>query len=264
MSDGGLPMPLGQYGQLQRWTTSSEPWSGGHAKFGGGVVEHLVEGIESFRSDVEASNAKRSHRYQEELVAVGCVPWLTSWPVVEALAPFRTLVMIDKSCDAPAARHLNASGRGTWSALLGTDDYAPVDEDGNPRHYGGYEQPHDDYRPVRVIGWRRSSTPRPLLHTKMLVLGTAMFHEDSEFYGWGRMRPQRAWVGSANWTDMSAKHLEFGTWLDSEGDRPFAPLALEHLISLLLFSEPFGTGTTGPEPNLAPVEYDIDLDYYDD
>ena len=254
-------MPLGDYEHLREWTNRPRGWAVGNAQFGGGVVDHLVAGLVDFLAELAEKNSQHSARYARTPVAVGCVPWLTSKPVAEALMRFRSLILIDKaSSQYSAVAQLHGADRGLWSQILGTDYYAPVDSAGAPRLVGPYDELGDSYEPVRVIGWQRSERGRakPLLHAKLLVIGTTMYYDDPDDGSgpfWARVRPERVWAGSANWTEASSAHIEFGTWID---DHELCDEALGFLVGLLKFSEPFSAGTAGPEPNLAPIEWDDD------
>ena len=66
-------------------------------------------------------------------------------------------------------------------------------------------------------------------------------------------RPWRTWLSSANWTEGSRGHLEFGLWSD---DPKLNEHATDFLCALTRFSEPLGAVAPEPTPTLADVEYD--------
>ena len=78
-------LPLGDYGQF-KWLSGREfPWGPEgrwRAWFAGKVVEGLVQVMDEHAAGVQGG-------YQRGLVgpaAMGCVPWLTSGPVLDRLA----------------------------------------------------------------------------------------------------------------------------------------------------------------------------------
>jgi hypothetical protein len=95
-----------------------------------------------------------------------------------------------------------------------------------------------------------------ILHAKLLVLGRLKWLEDSDFVGEEhRFIPESLWWGSANWTQLSRKHLEVGFWSDDSG---LVNEAFEFVAALIAFSEPLGAETAGPEPEYQPVDFDDD------
>jgi hypothetical protein len=68
-------------------------------------------------------------------------------------------------------------------------------------------------------------------------------------------RPQRLWIGSANFTKSSRSSLEMGMWTT---DADMLAAARRWLLSLVAISEPLGTGSDSMQPELAPPEYDHD------
>lgn len=145
-------------------------------------------------------------------------------------------------------------------------DLAPVDADGHPRVLGPWApSPENEVlEAVRVAGWRQDDSGRlgPLLHAKMLVLAIGWEWEDDEEWT-GMLRKvelQSVWLGSANWTDSAAKHLEVGVW---STDRQLTREAWRFLADVLAFSEPLSAATRGPEPDLLPVQFDDEaiMDY---
>jgi hypothetical protein len=66
-------------------------------------------------------------------------------------------------------------------------------------------------------------------------------------------RPARLWAGSANWTVNARRSWEFGLWTDDPG---LLGHATESVLQLLASSEPPGSVTATPTPDLLPVDYD--------
>jgi len=78
--------------------------------------------------------------------------------------------------------------------------------------------------------------------------------------------PQSVWWGSANWTETAQKHLEVGFWTD---DTDLAREAAYFVGDVIAFSEPVGSTSPGPRPDLVRLEYDEAAmaeasHYYDD
>jgi hypothetical protein len=109
---------------------------------------------------------------------------------------------------------------------------------------------------VRVYGWREQQRNfKPLLHAKLLVLGEvrvdtpcpeAPYHEELDFV------PQQVWFGSANWTEGSTSHLEFGFVCQ---DPQLVRDTTSFVEDVIAGSEPVGTTHPGPEPNLVYVDF---------
>ncbi|NUW36985.1 hypothetical protein HTZ77_37115 [Nonomuraea sp. SMC257] len=100
-----------------------------------------------------------------------------------------------------------------------------------------------------MAGFRGTS---PTLHCKILVLGVLV--EDYEECTGEEFQPRSVWLGSANWTEASARgHLEFG--LVSK-DRQLVRSAYEFVTRVIAISEPLTSTSVRPNPELAPVEYE--------
>jgi hypothetical protein len=105
--------------------------------------------------------------------------------------------------------------------------------------------------PVRVVGWQRAlGEKRPMLHSKMLVLGVTTDYADDEMFAGDILtfHPKVTWMGSANWSANSRRHVEFGLW---SSDAALVQHNLDYLLSLLTFSEPRGVATVGPVRGVA-------------
>jgi hypothetical protein len=169
-------------------------------------------------------------------------------------------VVLDKGALLPEP--LIASESGFASIALGLGGRKPdgVTEDDAPLNWDFQQGFEYDIEPVRVYGWRNQEhagkrADKPLLHAKLLVLGEvqvetpcpeAPYHEELHFV------PQSVWFGSANWTEGSKYHHEFGFVCQD-------PLLLRETTSfvedVIAASEPVGSTCAGPEPNLVYVDF---------
>lgn len=248
-------LPLGLYDQFRFLTGRSFPWGPDarwRAWFAGGVVDGLAQVMDEHAERLRSG-------YQRGLVgtgAIGCVPWLTSGPILERLAALAgCCVVIHKGASREAARVLAERDNGMPNVSPGLRDLAPT-IDGHPVVLGPTsEMPMHALGPLRVAGWRKRGRSGPLMHAKILVLGELRWAEDdfgSEDLHFFR---QSVWWGSANWTAASANHLEVGFWSDD-------PALVGHMTSfvesVIAFSEPWDSLAEGPEPDLASVEFDDD------
>ncbi len=68
-----------------------------------------------------------------------------------------------------------------------------------------------------------------------------------------KFRPMALWWGSANWTEGSLNHLEFGF---VSYDAGLLDAATDFVADVIAFSEPLGSECAGPEPNM--LGYDVD------
>ncbi len=252
--------PLGDYEQLLRSTARS--WSAGTVVHGSRVLDDLLAGIEQHRSTNWTAEYWR--RLEPRAAAIGCVPWLTDHAVAEALASFdQCCIVVDKQQpEYDAVRRLATEGRPLSSAYLdGFDELALRDDSGNPPviHPNSGRLDPVELGPVRVAGWQRArdGSRRPMLHSKVLVLGVTTYYEDDEMFAGDvlKFHPKTTWMGSANWTYASRRHIEFGLW-SREPD--LVRHNYEYLLSLLTFSEQRGAATIGPEPELVSAVWDND------
>jgi hypothetical protein len=223
-------------------------------------LDDLLAGLTRHRST--DWSAEYGRRLEPRAAAIGCVPWLTDPAVAAALATLdQCCVVVDKQQpEYDAVRRLASQGNPLSSAYLdGFEDMALPDENGNPPVIYPNSGPLDpvELGPVRVAGWRRAGdgTPRPMLHSKMLVLGVTTYYEDDEMFAGDvlKFHPKSTWMGSANWTLAARRHIEFGVW---SSDPDLVRHNYEYLLSLLTFSEPRGAATIGPEPELVSAVWD--------
>jgi hypothetical protein len=230
--------------------------------YGSGVLDDLLAGLTHHSSTDWTTEYWR--RLEPRTAAIGCVPWLTDDTVAGALASFdQCCVVVDKQQpEYGALRRLAREGKPLSSAFLdGFGELALPDENGNPpviHPYSGRLEPVE-LGPVRVAGWRRArdGSARPMLHAKMVVLGVTTYYEDDEMFAGDVLKfdPKSTWMGSANWTHASRRHIEFGMW---SSDPDLVRHNYEYLLSLLTFSERRGATTIGPEPELVSAVWDDD------
>jgi hypothetical protein len=247
--------PLAEDERFGRWT-GPRSWHGGTVCFGS-VVDDLIDGV--------AAHASRPHetspRRWSMPAAIGCVPWMSHERMTAALARLGgcCIVLTKSANDLRAAQALHTTGRALPTAYLpGFDEVGQARPDGKRPIIGPHGLDGDSLHelgPVRRAGWRGDRTA-PLIHAKLLVLGDAWGYDNDEEGPWGpqfSFRPQRAWLGSANWTRGATGHLEFGLWVDE-------PQLVEHtfafLLDMLKFSEPFDTANDQPSPELVDAEWD--------
>lgn len=258
--------PLGGYAEFAEWSSGPCAWGPEgtwRASFAGGVVDDLIDGILSFPAELRDRLPAKAEAMP---VAIGCVPWFGSVRVAEALCGLggATLIVVDKGQRRVAARVrglLESADAGFRQNLLpGLDEMGPLDNLGKaPAIHPSGPMPGDRLiGPLRVAGWKEARQRRPLLHTKLLVLG-AWWHWDSGEGEMDTLTPMKVWFGSANWTDASSEHLEFGAWC---GDDALLSSSLRFCEDLVRFSEPFDAGTAGPEPELVAGEWD-DAAFYE-
>jgi hypothetical protein len=250
--------PLSGHPQFSRWRRL-RAWSAGTASFGS-VVADLVDGIKMFAAEHPPVPVRRGESWP---VALGCVMALTNPDVVEALARLGgCCVVVDKKL-----RHRKAVDRLCQEAcgipqvfLRDFDELAPPGPHGPTVICPSSPWPISDVTlgPARLAGWRpeKKGAQAPLLHSKLLVLGTAEAWEWDEEPGMGmnyKLTPKKAWLGSANWTEPSPNHLEFGVWTT---DRELVAATFEFVTDVIAFSEPLDTVETDPTPELAQAVWD--------
>jgi len=223
----------------------------------GSVVDDLIDGVVAFASQPHES----SHRRWSMPAAIGCVPWMSHERMTAALATLGgcCIVITKGANDLRAAQALYVNGHALPTLYLpGFDEVGLVRPDGQrpiigPSGMAG--ESLDELGPVRRAGWRGDRSA-PLIHAKLLVLGNAWGYDNDEDGEWGlqfRFRPRRAWLGSANWTQGAAEHLEFGMWTD---ESQLVEHTFQFLLDMLKFSEPLDTANDHPYPELLDAEWD--------
>ena len=204
--------------------------------------------------------------------ALGVVPWLTYAEVIDRLQRMHCCVVVDKQTAIiePLTR-LNGDGVPFPSeAVPGFhEEMGPVDDAGRPMVVdpGTLWPPRPpSIGPVRVWGYRTQG-PKPLAHTKLLVVGKVARFKN---YAWPEggpgeyqtFLPEAVWFGSANWTGRSAtQHLEMGAFTT---DPAFIEGCLDYVSRVVLESEPLGSKHPTKQPEMQPIEWDDEAfhDYF--
>lgn len=173
--------------------------------------------------------------------AIGCVTFLTSNALAIRLSHLSSAcIVVDKGAVNDDCRML--ARRGTRFPLEALERLGGMEA----------EQGDTEVSSVRVAGI--ALRKGPLLHTKLLVLGTLTELDYDTGVG-ERFQPERLWLGSANWTNLSPKHLELGLWID---DARLLESATEYLADVIQFSEPLDAHADLPIPTISDVSPDVE------
>lgn len=249
-------MPLGDYEAFRWFSGKPQPWgpegAGWRVWFAGNVVDGLCEVLDEHLA-VERMEGVRVP------AAIGSVPWLSSDDIVDRLLQMWCCIVVDKNeLKWVPDRLINGRRRMPNTVLhMGRyrpDDFPPDEED--LVELGLEHEYVYNLGPVRVYGWtRKPKMIKPLLHTKLLVLGELQrwlidpdggpSFEETHFV------PQHVWCGSANWTNASKMHLEMGLVCN---DEQFLYHATDYIRTVIKQSEPTSSGCAGPKPSLVYVE----------
>lgn len=267
----------------QRWGPGTEPrrknWSRLSAyqhpttvTHGSGVIDDLVAGIRRFRSTAIDDYWSR---LTPATAGIGCVPWLTDLVVIDELAALGALcVVVDKHVATRRSATLHDRANALSSAFLdGFEELTSPDSNGHAPVIGpqrtmtspGLVEPVS-LGPVRVAGWTtKDGRKLPLLHSKMLVLGVTTYYDDDEMFAGDilRFNPLVTWMGSANWTEASRKHVEHGMW---STDPALVFNNYDYLCSLIALSESLGSLNPKPTPEFVSAVWDDDAfkEYFDE
>lgn len=233
----------------------------GDAVFGLNVLDRLVRELDS------AAAARRTERAWGPGV-LGCAMWMDDPELLEVLGRMaNACVVVTKQArgkyerpETEALRALAASNGLAQSAYHELSELAPP-QDGKPVVVGPGSQAWNDNEigAVREVGFRRIGDRLvPIVHAKIMLLGQMFWtdeHPSGHFADIIGFRPQRLWLGSANFTRSSRSSLEMGMWTS---DPELVAAARTWLLSLISISEPLGVGSDLLDPELLPVEYDDD------
>lgn len=259
---------VGGHPLFKQWKGRGWPWGPSdtfEGLFGGNVLAGLNDGLDKFLAD-------DWHRRRKPGV-LGCTPWLTDEAVVDRLVRFtECCIVINKPESTPnhlsvvndQTERLRESGPGWFRDVLpgiSSSSMAPKVDD-KPVMVGPAGPYTDDEPPtvfesVRVAGMRKGSRGTiPLVHAKLVLVGLVHWTDDHPsgyaVEQWS-FEPRQLWLGSANLTANSRRSLEFGIWVD---DPKILSQATEFLTDLLAYSEPLGSASAEPDPELEPYEYD--------
>ena len=249
----GVP-PLGALDAFAKFASAKAwgPDQTGKVAFGGRVVlDGLIAG---FRAHPAAVARRFSARAEAYPLVLGCVPWLDSPDVVDAiLAIGSCCVIVDKGIrNHDQCERLLANAEGVPMKLLRELATWGPPENGRRPVIGPPGLEDRDLEPVRVAGWKLAKNT-PLLHAKLAVC-CAAWRWENDFGGWDDLlTPISVWLGSANWTQYSRSHLEVGLW---SSDQSLMEAAVEFIMAVVKISEPFGAGPGGPQPQFVEGEWD--------
>lgn len=233
----------------------------GDAVFGLNVLDRLVRELET------AASERRTERAWGPAV-LGCAMWMDDPELLDVLRKMaNACVVVTKQPRRKYARPETEALKALASTTgLAQGAYPELSElaaprDGKPIVVGPWSRDWDDseIHAVREVGFRKVGNRLvPIVHAKVMLLGQ-MFWTDEHPSGHVAdiigFRPQRLWIGSANFTKSSRSSLEMGLWTS---DPELLAAARDWLLSLIAISEPLGTGSDSLEPELVPIEYDHD------
>jgi hypothetical protein len=185
---------------------------------------------------------------------LGAVPWFTDPSVSAALVAMAGCIVVDKRyAHYQAVQHLAAMGAGVDQMLLGLETWGPRDSSGNPPIIGptGPMPGARQLEPVRLLGY--SQNGGPLMHIKLAVCCGAWRWEGEFGEELENLTPLGVWIGSANWTQNAAQHIEFGAWTTDEA---LCKSALEFMTAVIKASEPLTSAAPAPLPELSQATWD--------
>lgn len=234
------------------------------------VVQSLLDGINEF---MNPSGDRLLYLARHPIpVAIGCTYRFTSVPIAKAL-PVQSCIVVDKSAVGDhGSRTLLARGEGLVLNTLG-DEFRWI---GRPNSDGSYPEWIDSevglgdagvVENIRAAGEgydpARPQRVRPLIHAKVLVLGYRELDVENE---WGHLVDQftldRAWIGSANFSNNADRSTEIGLWVT---DRQLVRDLWRFVVDLIQRSEPPTSISISPAPDLVDMEPDWEpLDWDDD
>jgi hypothetical protein len=257
----------GERPSFSRWFNDEfrvgpEEWS--KAYFGLNVLRGLVEGIDDFVRDSRQALTSRS----VGPVLLGSALWINDGELMSKLSRLAgACVVVTKQGRWPRKREELKSLYSLNERLPGLPIRAFPDLGGLAPKVGGSRAVVGPYSPMddsvlptfRTLGYRSQGRELvPLLHAKLALLGRMWRHDEGAL---GHVEdvlgftPFRLWISSANFTDWSRRHLEFGYWTEEpallEGAERF-------LVKLMGSSEDVDPDADFSDPTLAPVEFDDD------
>jgi hypothetical protein len=230
-------------------------------RFGTGVLDELIAGIDEFQEAVTG----RPARHSLGAAMLGAFAWLDDSRLLERIASYPYACVTFTKQPRPFRPHkltrlqkVLDCGRGFPAAAFeGLETLMPLDDLGQPQIVGPYSPaPNHMFRPLRTLGYRRVGGKLvPLLHAKLMLLGELTWMEDEEF-GLGditRFQPRKLWIGSANGTFSSRFNLEIGCW---QTQPELLSSAQDFLAQILANSEDLDPAADTMEPELAEPVYD--------
>lgn len=249
-------MKAGDLPGLQHWTGRANSW-GPDDRWRMWLGGDVVEGVCGLLDDAIASNKRVRSRHHWWMGAIAISPWFTHRGIADRLTQLPACVVIDKKHVGSEAWRLAKRGTPLPSVHPALWFQVPRDQLDEDHALG---RPDYDVGPVRVFGW--STENSALVHAKVLLLGRFLWYEDDEEYMGDRwlFTPTSVWWGSANLTEGSKRHLEVACWSD---DRRLVEHFSEFVGNVLVKSEPIGSTSSIPDPDLVEVDADWEPDFDD-
>ncbi|MEU2490900.1 hypothetical protein [Streptomyces sp. NPDC007883] len=235
---------------------------GQRARFGTNVLAGLIEGIDTFRRDLQQQRRSRSLGP----AMLGAFLWVDDTELLQRIAEFPAACVVvskqprDKRAMAKLGKVTDAvkDAAGFPAEALSELEELRFHQDGKAPVLGP-GSPREDLRlsALRTLGYRRVDNHLvPILHTKMLLLGELWWHDEDALGGVADVtgfRPHRLWLGSANGTESSRRSLEFGLWLEDPG---LLKAARRFLVEVLAQSEELDPDSDSLTPDLVMPDYD--------
>jgi hypothetical protein len=233
-------------------------------RFGLNVLDDLIAGIDEFRAAAEAG---RGSPRDAGPALLGTFGWLSDQQLLDRIAdyPHACVAFTKQSRPWPwpgtLTRLRDALERCHGfpaAALPGLELLAHPDESGQPQVVGpSAHLPQLTIPGLRTVGFRRIDDRFvPLLHAKMVLLGSLHWHSEHES-GYTleslSFTPHRLWIGSANGTTQSRASLDFGCW---QTEPQLLIHAQQFLTQVIAHSEVLDPDSDSMEPELAEIEFD--------
>jgi hypothetical protein len=254
MAETTLPLgtlePFSEFDSPRVWGPEGT-W---RATFGSAVVADLARGL---RDHPAAVRARFPGKAMAQSLVLGCVPWFTSEEVADALLGTggQFCVVVDKSAFWHPQQLDRLSREGFGVGELPGLEFWGRPESGRPPTIGPSTPQFDIVlEPVRMVGYRTGPRKnQPLLHSKLAVCCATYTWENDMGSSEDHVVPMSVWMGSANWTERSRWHLEFGAWCS---DPALAEAALTYVLAVVKVSEPPGSLAERPSPEMVEGEWD--------
>lgn len=201
----------------------------GPAYVGSDVLRGLIDGMASYRSGFE-------HRKTSRCLgpaALGAFMSVDDVKLIHAVAQFPA-ACVAVSKQAKSTKGKNQHKKATFEKMRGIADTATgfpaaacweLADLGPRENNAAVLGPHSHLPGVHIpafrsLGWRKTDSHlRPVLHTKMVLVGYLWFSDEGalghveDVIGF---RAEKLWLSSANGTRSSRRSLEFGVWLTQD------------------------------------------------
>lgn len=176
-------------------------------------------------------------------VIVGCVAWITSGKILDALATKQVCLAVQKENWWKKTDNRGASLARRYASLTGALPASAFPAPLGTKTFRGKEVPNDSpMAPIQCVGYGSSSQFQPLMHHKFLVRCTL----DAD----GTLVPLAVWTGSANLSENSNASLENAVVI---ADPIIAAAYLAEFALVASLSEPMNWRFARPSPKGAGV-----------